>query len=278
MTSWIRVAPKKTKESLRSLFFKLEEGEFCSQFNQYLYSNMYAESLGRPLITYDKSNPISANFPLIQGTFQTSGVTFSDGMVPNVTMILQRDMNKIFPYINALSTDLLRTKASEILQWNSTTLATVESLKRQNNIPEMCDIGIHIRSPESRNNLPMAAYIGAITEVYNRLKKSTIDIFVVSESQTLLQDFLSKVPSNWKIHMIQKSSMNVSGFSNITFDRQPQRIRLATYNEFLANLACLQAVSNLITSLSSDVGRFLFLTNQVMTHFRSMDIHTFTPF
>jgi hypothetical protein len=277
MTSWIRVAPKKKQEEVRSLFFKLEEGEFCSQFNQYFYSKLYADSLGRPLITYDRSNPISANFPLIQGTFQTTG-TFSDAMVPNVTMIAQRDMAKIFPYINELSKDELRLKAVEFLQWNSETLASVKALKTQNHVPETCDVGVHIRAPESRDRLPVSAYIAAITEVYNRLKKNTINVFVASENQLVLQDFLSKVPSTWKIHMIQSSNPNVSGFSQLSFDRQPQRIRLVTYNEFLANLACLQTCENLITTLSSDVGRFLYLTNEVMTHFRSMDMPVFTPF
>lgn len=277
MTSWIRVAPKKKKEEVRSLFFKLEEGEFCGQFNQYLYSKLYADSLNRPLIAYDRSNPVSANFPLIQGTFETDGTTFSDAMVPNVTIITQRDMNKIYPYVTGLSTDELREKASEILQWNSTTLATVISIKKQNMIPE-CDVGVHLRSPESRDRMPVMAYIGAITEVFNRLKKDSIDIFVASENDTLLQDFLTKVPPTWRIHTVQKSSPVASGFSLASFDRQPARMRVAMYNEFLANLVCLQSVGNLITSLSSDVGRFLFLTNQTMTHFRSMDTPTFTPF
>lgn len=277
MTSWIRVAPKKKQEEVRSLFFKLEEGEFCSQFIQYLYSKLYADSLGRPLITYDRSNPISANFPLIQGTFQTTG-TFSDAMMPNVTMIAQRDMGKIFPYVNGLTRDELRSKASEFLQWNSATLSSINSLKTQSKVPEICDVGVHIRSPESRERVPVSAYIGAITEVYNRLKKATIDVFVASENQLVLQDFLSKVPSTWRIHVIQSSNPNVSGFSHVSFDRQPQRIRQATYNEFLASLACLQTCENLITTLSSDVGRFLFLTNEIMTHFRSMDVPVFTPF
>ena len=267
------------KEAGRSpiTFFKLEEGEFCSQFIQYLYSKLYADSLGRPLITYDRSNPISANFPLIQGTFQARG-TFSDAMVPNVTIIGQRDMGKIYPYINAITTDDLRSKASEFLQWNSATLASINTLKAQNKVPETCDVGVHIRAPEPRERVPISAYIGAITEVYTRLKKDTIDIFVASESQLVLQDFLSKVPSSWKIHVIQSSNPTVSGFSHLSFDRQPQRIRQATYNEYVASLACLQTCGNLITTLSSDVGRFLFLTNEAMTHFRSMDVPTFTPF
>lgn len=277
MTSWIRVAPKKKQEEVRSLFFKLEEGEFCSQFIQYLYSKLYADSLGRPLITYDRSNPISANFPLIQGTFQTSG-TFSDGMVPNVTMIGQRDMGKIFPYVNGLSRDELRLKAAELLQWNSATLLAINAVKAQNKVPDTCDVGVHIRAPESRERVPVSAYIAAITEVYSRLKKDTINVFVASENQLVLQDFLSKVPSKWRIHVIQSSNPSVSGFSHVSFQGQPQRIRQAIYNEFLASLACLQMSENLITTLSSDVGRFLFLTNEVMTHFRSMDVPIFTPF
>ena len=110
------------------------------------------------------------------------------------------------------------------------------------------------------------------------MKKKNIDVFVASENQLVLQDFLSKVPSTWKIHVIQSSNPNVSGFSHVSFQIQPQRIRQATYNEFLASLACLQTSGNLITTLSSDVGRFLFLTNEVMTHFRSMDVPVFTPF
>ena len=199
-------------------------------------------------------------------------------MVPNVTIIGQRDMGKIYPYINAITTDDLRSKASEFLQWNSATLASINTLKAQNKVPETCDVGVHIRAPEPRERVPISAYIGAITEVYTRLKKDTIDIFVASESQLVLQDFLSKVPSSWKIHVIQSSNPTVSGFSHLSFDRQPQRIRQATYNEYVASLACLQTCGNLITTLSSDVGRFLFLTNEAMTHFRSMDVPTFTPF
>jgi len=286
MTSWIRASPfqkKKVDEGVRPFFFKLDSREMCSQFNQYFYAKTYADSLKRPLIVYDKSNPVSVNFSLIHDTFSdVSGTTFTDGMVTNATLLPLNDMARIYPFIKELSSgpsqDELREKAATTLQWNRESLAAISALKEQNGIPTIVDIGIHIWSDDRRQRIDTSAYINSVKEITKILKKNDVTIFVASENSILLQDFMANCPKEWKVLTIRPATALITGFKSSSFERANQRLRTVAYNEFITNLACLQSANNLLTSLSSDVGRFLFMTNQRMNYFKSMDSSQFTPF
>ena len=281
MTSWIRVPPKKTTEEVvRPFLFKTSSAEFADEFNQYFYATVYSQSVKRPLMVYDMVNPLGTSYALIKETFvEVPGSSFTDSMMPNVTTLNAHDGTRVIPYVNSLQQDELQSTAASILEWSPSMIKDISVIRTRANIPDVIDVGVHM---SSRNILRVsdvssivAAYFDAVRQIDTRLKKETLNIFVAAEQSLLLQEFLVKAPSNWKIFTVPQTNMNVNGFSVQTFERQQGRLRLESYKEFVAVLSCLQTCENLITSLSSEVGKFLFMTNTTMTYFRSMEATKF---
>jgi hypothetical protein len=281
MTSWIRVAPKKkTEDTVRPFLFKTGSAEFADEFNQYFYTTLYAQSVKRPLSVYDMVNPLGSSYSIIKETFaEVPGTTFTDSMMPNVTTLNAHDGTRVIPFVNSLARDDIQSSATSILEWSPSMIKDISVIRTRANIPDVIDVGVHM---VSRNVLRssdvssiVGAYIDAVRQVDTLLKKETLNIFVAAEQSLLLQEFLVKAAPNWKIFMIPQTNMNINGFSVQTFERQQGRLRLEAYKEFVAMLSCLQTSENLITSLSSEVGKFLFMTNTTMTYFRSMEATTF---
>lgn len=281
MTSWIRVPPKKkTEDTVRPFLFKTSSVEFADEFNQYFYTSLYSQSVKRPLTVYDMANPLGTSYALIKETFvEVPGTSFTDSMMPNVTTLNAHDGTRVIPYVNSLSQEDLQSSAASILEWSPSMINNISLIRTRANIPDVIDVGVHMSSRgalrASDVSSVVAAYIDAIRQVDTRLKKPTLNVFVAAEQSLLLQEFLVKAAPNWKVFFIPQTNMNVNGFSVQTFERQQGRLRLESYKEFVAMLSCLQTSENLITSLSSEVGKFLFMTNTTMTYFRSMEATTF---
>jgi len=275
MTSWIRVNPVPVDNSVRPFLFKLSSNEFCEQFNQYFYATLYTQSVKRPLAVYDLNNPIGPAYALIKQTFQdVSGTTFTDSMLPNATTLNQHDFSRVIPYVNTLSRADLQLFATNMLEWNPSMLKTISTIRTQYNIPNIINVGVQILRGlvprNSTNTAKIEGYVQAVTEVSTTLgNPAQLTVFVMADQVDLLE-FTRLANKNWKI--ITFPSVTSNGMS-VTASSVTQRIQ--GYSEFITALSCLQTSENLITSLSSDVGKFLYTTNTVMNSFRSMDVPTF---
>ena len=282
MTSWIRTGlKKKVDDSVRPFMFQIGAGEFCEQFNQYFYTNMYAKSVGRPLVVYDQVSPVGASFSLIKETFQqVPNTTFIDSMTINVTKLNQHDSTRVIPYVNGLKREDIQIDAATILEWSPSMINQLSKLRTQYNIPNTLNVGVHIHVDSTVRSVNpatvVAGYVQAVREINTRLgNPEVLSVFVIAEQSELLQEFTKGAQPNWKIYTIPPANMTINGFTVSTFERQQQRTKLQAYNDFICVLSCLQTSENLITSLSSEVGKFLFMTNTTMTSFRSMDVPTF---
>jgi hypothetical protein len=212
---------------------------------------------------------------MIKETFEdASGASFTDTMIPNATNLVQGDRTRVAPYINGLTREALRAKAVAALEFKTEILYEIGQVRLQNNVPEDIDVGLHIKPLIPRNGESIQVYVDAVREVERRLKKDTLNIFVAAEDDAL-QKFLAAAPQHWNISAIHPSTPAINGFSYRTFERQPARQKTVAYMEFLATLQSLQTSANVITSLSTEVGKFIFLTNQTMQFFRSMDAAAF---
>lgn len=274
-------AAKKAVDTVRPFLFKTGAGEFCEQFNQYFYTNIYARSVGRPLVVYDQTNPVSPSFSILKSTFQeVSNTTFVDSMVANATTLIQHDPSRVIPYVNSLTRDEIQLQATSILEWSPSMISEISKMRTQYNIPDIINVGVHISSNTVQRQFDpvstVAPYLQAVNEINNNLKNpEVLSVFVVAERSELLEEFMRGARPNWKIYTIPQVSMTVNGFSVASFERQNVRLRTQAYNEFVTMLSCLQTSENLITSLSNEVGKFLFMTNTTMTYFRSMEAATF---
>ena len=261
MTSWIR-APrikKAEEETVKPFFFKVDDtGDFCGQFNSYLYSYMYSRANGRPLVIYDQGNSIGANYPLLREPFEIpEGVEYSDSILPTAINMSARQ-SRLVEFLSTLGQDQLVEAGVSAFQWTTGMTSAMEELLAENGVP-VCDIGIHITQGTVLSHMDAAkAHVA-------KEKLEAPNVFVVAPA-IQLADFKRRAPPSWKIHTISERSPTT---------RVPARIRQLEYVRYLAQLYALQSAGFTLVSLMNAIGKFLFLTSNNCT---SVDTQRFSFF
>jgi hypothetical protein len=281
MTSWIQAPPRK-KVVEKSYFFQTNDSGFCSNFNQFLYAYVYTQSLSRTLEVYDMANAVSINFPLINNTFgDISGVVYKDSMSANATN-LRRDNFTLRSYLERMenasktSAESLRAVAQRIFQWNPSLITTIQEILSSANLPGEFDLGVHIRVGDKITTgeakpIALDNYIRAVKSFQASSKKDTLAIFLMSDSLNVISEFKKKSDSSWKIYTLPPALPNPDGHVQNQFNISPSRVRLAAYNTFMAELLVMQSISNIVCTLSSNVGRFLYYTVEHAENILSLD-------
>ena len=290
MTSWIRAPLRKKSEPERPLFFATEDatpaaGGFAGQFNSYLYAALYARRAGAPLHVFDRSNAISANYPLLASTFRdVSGIQFETSQIPSATL-LSRTSNRLTTFLNSQTFSSLRAGAAEFLQWNSTTRSEIQSLRSHPGFPASFDAGIFLGKVQPTPGLSLGArpvsvgtYLEALRGLSKDLEKPDLTVFVASETPALLQEFKQKADPAWNVVTLFPTNVLVSAYDPTTFVRTSQTTRITALREMITELSVLQSVPVLFTVLSNPIGKFLLLTCKDVDGFKSLDTQRFSAY
>jgi hypothetical protein len=269
MTSWLKVGPAKKKDddAPRPFLFETTDDGLCSQFNAYLYAMIYSVAEKAPLIVNDTANVVSIRYPLIKNTFvNPNSVSFTDTNLGSV-ISLKRRRQALSSYLLGVPSAHLREAGRNILQWNE---EVVEPTIDVSGI----DLGIHIRTfgPNEPKSVPIEQYITAIRKAS---KKTTLKIFVMSDSVQRLEEFKLKKDKAWTLVTVGVPP-NLGAHSQRDFNAAPPRQRMAAYKEFLAELQVMQQLPQIICSFSSNVGKFLYLSSAA--NVVSVDQMVFSPF
>jgi hypothetical protein len=272
MTSWIRVDRRKPEDKERSYYFQTDDLDIAQQFTSYAYSVMLAQSNGRPLSVYDRSNPIALNYEMIHKTFRDiSGVSFVDTALPASISLGSKNSGRILPYITGIPVSALKSKARSILQWSPAVQQEVALLKTLGQFPAKLDVCVHLRNQPSNSTLgsrvvTVQNYIQALEQ---RFKGSTtLSVFVIAESPLLLDEFRRRVNSAWNLFSISPQTET---------SRPTAKVRIQLFQNYLAELAIAQTCPLIVSTLTSPTGRFLYLTSNETTNFVSLDTNTFVP-
>jgi len=265
MTSWIRANPQRTTTIERALFFETNAAGLCANFNQFLYAYAFAEAEGKPLTVYDMNNSISPSFALIKNSFaDISGVVFVDGM-PAIATSLRRNMNRVMERVQALPLETLRTTAQRIFQWNAQILPQVRTIYDKAALPAAFDLGIHIRAGDKITTREMTAisidkYIAATKKYQTDSDLDELHIFIMTDTIPLRAAFIKKADPSWKIHYLPTPLPQPEGHIQAVFNASPQRLKMPAYTYFMAELIIMQSIPDILCTLSSNVGRFLYYT------------------
>lgn len=285
MTSWIQAAPRKPIEK-NSFLFETTEAGFCSQFNNYLYSVMYASSVNTPLYVNDTTNAVSVHYPLIKNTFVNQpNVTFTDTQVISATSLIRKSAQQKIAgvlrlYLNMVETPKFREMARKIFAWNPSLLPKIQARLDETLLPDV-DVGVHIRAGDKiltgeSKDIPVEAYINAIRKYQKDSNKTTLTIFVMTDSSQRLEKLKEKKDSSWKIVTLGYPE-NVNGHVQRDFNAAPLQRRMRAYIEFMSELFYMQTLPHIICTYSSNIGRFLYLTADDSTSLVSMDMPVFSP-
>jgi len=283
MTSWIKAAPQKPLESKPTLFFETNADGFCGNFVDFLYAYIYAQTVQQPLYVYDRTNSIGYNYPLLLRTFeQEPKVLYTDAMVPSANSTKKRVMQlKVQECITALPVESLRKNAAELFIWNQILLQRVVGLGLKR-FPSTFDVGVHIRAANrvGRQELPSISiekYLAAIKDIQKKSKKAKFDVFVMTDTASMLEQLKKGADPSWVIHHFPTNLINSDTHVQARFNSAPFREKTPVYETFIAELMMIQKSAALVCTMESHVAKFLYLTMPDKTEFVSLD-KNFSPF
>jgi len=277
MTSWIKAAPQKPLESKPTLFFETNAEGFCGNFVDYLYAHIYAQTVQQPLYVYDRTNSIGYTYPLLLRTFEPEPkVLYTDAMVPSASSMKKRPTQlKIQECIRALPIDSLRKNAAELFVWNNNLLQRIVALGSRR-FPPTFDVGVHIRAAnrvgrQELPSIPIEKYLKAIRDLQKKMKKAKLDVFVMTDTASMLEDLKKAADSSWTVHHLPTNLINAEMHVQARFNSAPLREKTPVYESFITELTMIQKATAVVCTMESSVAKFLYLTMPDTTEFVSLD-------
>ncbi len=268
MTSWIRAAPPTPKTKKDSLLFELDEGDLSSQFVNFLYAYILSKSEKVPLYVNDVPNAISSSYPILKSTFVNDpSVKYVDTQVLS-SVSTKRRQPQIFTLINALQPDALRAFASDLFEWDNSHIDKIQPILSGTSFPSEFDVGVHIHTTRVKP-VPIDQYIQAIKKHQHVSKKNGLDVFVMSDSQQRLDELQKKCDPTWKIYSLNSPQ---------DFNATSARSRMNAYLHFMAELFLMRNIPHTVCALSSNEGRYIYLTMKNGSTIASVDQPKFSAF
>jgi len=268
MTSWIRAAPPTPTTKKDSLIFELEDGEVCSQFVNFLYAYILSKSENIPLYVNDVPNAISSSYPIIKNTFMNDpSLRYVDTQVLS-SVSTKRRQGQIIALVSALQPDALRAFAHDLFAWDNSHIDKIKPILAGIPPPTEFDVGIHIHTTQVKP-VPIDQYIQAIKKHHQMSKLNELNIFVMSDSQQRLDELQRKCDPKWKIFSLNSPQ---------EFNATSARSRMNAYMHLMAELFVMRNIPHIVCALSSNVGRYLYLTMANSSTIAGIDIPKFSPF
>jgi len=280
MTSWIRAQYVPGKAIIgRPILFETTDAGFCANFNQYLYAYAYAamQPEQKALTVYDLQNCLSPSLPLIKNSFaDVSGVTFVDSLPPSAQNI-RKQFPKVMATVTALPIESLRATAQDIFRWSPAVENMAKDILEQAKLPAAFDLGIHIRAGDKITTremtmIPIERYVAAAKQYQAESNLDELHIFIMTDTIPMRTQFIKLADPSWKIYYLPTSMPQTTGHVQAAFNNSPRRTKLAAYNSFLAELIVMQGIPDILCTLSSHVGRFLYYTVEHADGIMSLDV------
>jgi hypothetical protein len=272
MTSWFQAERKRDKPTREQAYtFEVSNTEgFCTQFNNYLYSYLTARAKDRTLYVYDKNSAISPNFSLIQSTF----IAPENVKITDISMLQFQKLtaNQTFPVTRELSLSQIKSAASELFQINPEMRQECNNYLAQFALPSF-DIGVHIRTGYGTININ--TYFDALKQFEKANTLETMNVFVMTDNYKSFEALKSKAPSSWKLYTLDGPEQN--GYNHNEYRQLPSRQRREAYTRFLSELLVMRDIRAIICTLSSNVGRWLYVNIHNDSYLKSLDNPTYAP-
>ena len=281
MTSWINTKPRSklpTKE-LGYTFVTTQAG-FCLQFNNFFYAYLYAVSKERKLFVTERSSALGFNVPFLKSVFKNNNnIEYTDYQMVQHPVY---DSKIAYSYIYSLTHTNLREQAKKFFEFNNTKLEECDVfLSNYANIPKKFDLGIHIRSGDKittreMSAIPISSYITAIKDMQKKSGLETLDIFVMTDNFSLFLKLKELADSSWSLFTLDSPTQvgHIQESFNTYLTKKEKQYE---FNKFLTELLIMQNCPMHICTLSSNVGRFLYLTVESLEYFKSLDVPNFSP-
>ena len=257
------------------LFETTDEG-LCANFNQFLYAYVYAALQGKPLTVFDMQNCVSPSFPLIKSTFaDITGINYVDSMIPSA-ISLKRALPKVMETVRGVPLETLCKTAQDIFKWSPQITAVLKDIFDKAGLPTAFDLGIHIRAGDKittrqMNAISIDKYVAATKKYQTESGLDELHIFIMTDTVSLRSQFVQKADASWKVYYLPTPLPQPDGHVQSAFNNSPRRVKTTAYNYFIAELVVMQSIPDILCTLSSNVGRFLYYTVEHPEGIMSLD-------
>lgn len=275
MTSWNnsgRGYAQVKKMASPAMYFEPTQGGFCSNLNMLFYSYLHAVKQSEILYVHDHPNAISDRFPLFESILKVNSSIIYMKEVPKESKRIEYKDILNTPGLISMPFARMKTLARDLFSYNGDTQGKILDRIRQQSLERtVFDVGVHIRSGDKittgeMKKVSIQDYITAIQTFQQRLGKSNLKIFVMTDNMSLFAELQMKSPTTWSFTTLQEPSIyTLSGHVQSQFNSLSTEKKTELFYQFLTELHIMQNIPNLVVSFSSHIGRFLYLTSRLVT-------------
>ena len=268
MTSW---GQQHHIKKLTGYLYQTNEGGFCSLFNNLFYNWLICEKKKISLYCLDKPSPLSLNAPFFQPLLQPIPyLQFINYSNPSLKLIPNAEKTNL---LYGLSEKDICEKAKRFFQWTPSFASQLATL------PVTPTIGVHIRAGDKITTKEMLAisidtYIQTIASL---TKEPNPIVFVMSDTFQRIEELKQRVREKglkWEIHHFPPLSLKEH--VQLEFNLQSKEEKYKSFLQFMSELQVMRECPSLVCSLSSNVGRWLYMVGKAL-QFKSVDIPKFSP-
>lgn len=258
MSSWIS-NPTQKKLPTNAYFCKTSTSGYGSNFFNFFLCYLFAQHNNQKLFLKDTKNNISNSYHLILDTFEDlPGIVYSSQDGITLQQLYPKEMNL---YYESLSESVKQQQARRIFRLRKSVQDKIANLRKS--LPSI-DYGIHIRTGDKITTGEMKAisldsYVQATKEYQRRWGKSTLAIYIMTDSVNALMNFKQKADSSWTIYNLPSPIQNQNGHIQSNFNSFRSEIKMEAFHHFLTEIQILKDSSAILCTFSSNIGRFIRL-------------------
>lgn len=245
-----------------AFYCKTSTSGYGSNFFNFFMCYLFAKHHNQSLYLNDTINNISKSYHLILDTFQElPGIKYTS--LQGITL-QQSKPTELSHFIEQLPREIHKKEAHTIFRFSSSIQKQLDLLKK--NLPRI-DCGVHIRTGDKITTgemkaIPLERYIQQLTLYQNYLNKDNLIIYLMTDSQGVLQKMQELKHPSWTIISLPSPTQNPDGHIQSKYNNLPTDIKMKSFLHFLAEIQVLQECPHVLCTFSSNIGRFIDLTKK----------------
>lgn len=262
MSSWLAQAPKKRQDPI---VFSTSEAGFCSQFNDYLYHFILAKKKAQKLFLVDQRR-----YPFYNSFLLPPNVELASTPPLNVSSYAKQ----ILATLSTMTNEQIRAEAAELFRLSPAFAQQIAAERAK--YAFSFDVGVHIRSGDKITTgemraIPIEAYAAEIR------KSSPKRVFVMTDNPGLRETLKGLLGAGVEVFSLEFKSPCATAHDQGTFNLAPKAEKQEAYLQFMTELNIMQEIPRIVCTLSSNVGRYLYVTAKDVGGFKSLDVPAYAP-
>ena len=252
MSSWIIAKHRQTKKktSVTKYHDTASSPDVFSMYMSFIGSYIYSQKMGESCNIWDETN-------FIKSTLKVNPQVKYLNEKPVEASVL-KDTDYI-GFVSQMKFKEIQKIAGSVIAYDQTLNQTVIRFLEKAGVRAMFDIGLHLeRDPAGPNLAQLKKYASSIKAYQAKLKKDTLNVYIMSDNYTTVSHFQTYCDPSWKITSLSKT---------------PPKDTDAAFIQSMAEVQIMTAVPALILDFNRPVDRFIYLMqrNQRLNYFVEMN-------